>query len=83
MDAMSKQKYVEDLLKGWETKHVSRTNTEHFTGGAISSRTVANIESLDPANAVPGRFMVGRRVMYPARAYAEWIADHFLKQPSK
>ena len=77
---MDREKFVKELVNSWAAPHVARTETMRFSGGALSPRTVANIESKDPANKVPGRFMVGRKIMYPTRAFAEWLGERLLKE---
>jgi hypothetical protein len=77
---MDEKTFVELLIAGWNAPVVARTETKKFTGGAICGRTVANIESLEPKNKVPGRMKIGRKVTYPTRPYAEWIGHRLFKE---
>lgn len=77
---MTQADFVNLLVEGWGAPVVARRKTEIFTGGAVTGRTVANEESKDPDNKVPGRMLVGRNVTYPTRPYAEWIVKRFLKK---
>ncbi len=77
---MTNTDFVDLLVEGWEAPVVARRETKKFTGGAVAGRTVANEESKDPSNKVPGRMLVGRNVIYPTRPYAEWLAKRFLKK---
>jgi hypothetical protein len=73
---------VDILVEGWNGRGplVPRNKTDQFTSGAISGRTVANEESKDPDNKVPGRMLVGRNVTYLPRPYAEWLVKRFFKK---
>ena len=74
---MSKKELIEILVKGWPGEIVARTEAKVFTGGAVSSGTVANCES--SKGKVPGRFTLGRRAAYPKKEFATWLVKHFFK----
>ena len=71
---------VDILVEGWSGPLVPRNKTKEFTGGAISGRTVANEESKDRDNKVPGRMLVGKNVTYLPRPYAVWLVKRFFKK---
>ena len=77
---MEKTKFVEQLVASWPAPFVARTETFKFTGGAVEGRSVANAESLETEAKVLGRFVLGRKVCYPTRNFAEWLANRLLKK---
>ena len=58
----------------WPSSIVARAEVKNFTGGGISSKTLANADSkgIGPA----GRFLVGRRICYTVPALLEWLRNH-------
>lgn len=76
---MDEETFIKMLVESWPAPIVARTETKLFTGGCLDGRTVANIESKEPENRVPGRMTMGRKMAYPTRPYATWIAKRFLK----
>jgi hypothetical protein len=76
---MDQKHFIESLVKSWPAPFVARSETKRFTGGSLVGRTVANIECREPENRVPGRMVIGRKVVYPTRSFAEWIARRLLK----
>ena len=77
---MSQADFIKALIEGWNAPFVARSQTKKFTGGSITGRTVANIESKDPDKKVPGRILLGRNITYPTKEYATWISEHLLKE---
>ncbi len=77
---MKNEDYVDSLVEAWGKPLVVRRETKRFTCEAVDGRTVANVESKDPHNKVPGRMLVGRNVVYPTRPYAEWLVKRFFKK---
>ena len=74
---MTEQEYAEILVANWDGPFVRRRDTDKFTNGAVSHRSIANDESKgDP---VPGRAMVGRSVIFPTRRFAKWLARRYFK----
>ncbi len=80
---MNVERWIEDLVAGCPGMHVARSDTGKFTSGAVSPRTVANMESRRPDDVADGRFVVGKKIMYPKRSYAEWLAKKFYKTVQK
>ena len=51
---------------------ISRDHVETLLGGVISSKTLANLDSL---GAGPKRMRVGRKVVYRTEDLLEWLAQ--------
>ena len=64
-------KSIENAGKNWGSTYVARRQIEQFTGGALSQRTMANLDSVGkgPAEA----FKIGRNVVYPVESLCEWL----------
>jgi hypothetical protein len=59
------------LKNRWPSGVVARTQIPTFTGGAMSEKYVAN---LDSQGAGPdGRFKIGRKVVYPIDNLIRWL----------
>ena len=63
-----------EMAARWPSSIVARAEIKKFTGGGISSKTLANADSkgIGPA----GRFIVGRRVCYPVPAFINWLRQN-------
>jgi hypothetical protein len=62
---------LSQLKARWPSAFVARTEIKNFSGGLISERYVAN---LDSQGAGPtGRFKVGRKVAYPVDSLIVWL----------
>ncbi|HRT81544.1 MAG TPA: hypothetical protein P5127_00115 [Oscillospiraceae bacterium] len=59
------------LAEKWPSALVARSRISSFTGGVISEKYLANLDSrgLGPA----GRVKIGRRVAYPVDALIAWL----------
>jgi hypothetical protein len=68
---MKEQGLFNGLAEKWPSAYVARQEAEHFTGGAISEKYLANLDSrgLGPQ----GRFRFGRKVVYPVQDFIEWL----------
>lgn len=55
----------------WPSPIVARTEVSKFTGGIVTEKYIANLDSLGkgPAN----RFRLGRKVAYPVHDFVEWL----------
>jgi hypothetical protein len=51
---------------------ISRDHVEHYLGGVISAKRLANLDSLGEG---PPRFLVGRKVAYRTEDLLEWLAS--------
>jgi hypothetical protein len=59
------------LRENWPAPYVARKEIERFSGGMLKPRTLANLDSLGVG--VPGRFTVGKSVMYPVKELINWL----------
>ena len=59
------------LAEKWQSAIVSRDRVEDFSGGLITQKYIAN---LDSAGKGPrGRFKIGRKTVYPVDLFIEWL----------
>jgi hypothetical protein len=65
------------MAKWWPSPVVARVEIERFTGGLISAKYMANLDSLGLGP--PGRITCGRKVGYPAESLIEWLRDRASK----
>ncbi|MCF8082886.1 MAG: hypothetical protein K9M96_07310 [Deltaproteobacteria bacterium] len=61
----------ERMKESWPSAVLARTEVSRFTGGLISEKYLANLDSLGIG--CPGRIRVGRRVAYPVEQFCEWL----------
>jgi hypothetical protein len=63
-----------EMAARWPSSIVARAEIKQFTGGGISSKTLANADSkgIGPE----GRFLVGRRVCYPVESFIKWLRQN-------
>lgn len=71
----------EKMAERWPAPIIARTEAPTFTGGAISEKYLANLDSrgLGPA----GRFHIGRKVVYPVSEFVKWLAERSAAIPTK
>ena len=62
----------EEMLAGWPSALVARTEVETFSGGLMSEKYQSNLDSagLGPK----GRIRIGRKIAYPVKPYVAWLA---------
>jgi hypothetical protein len=70
---LNREALVKQMVEAWGSPIVARKAAGRFSGDVISPRWLANADSqgIGPE----GKFLVGRKVVYPARALAEWIVQ--------
>ncbi len=62
---------LSELKNRWPSPFVARTEIKTFSGGLISEKYIAN---LDSQGAGPeGRFRVGRKIAYPVASLIKWL----------
>lgn len=61
------------LAASWPSPYVAREKIEEFTGGLITSKTMANLDSL--GEGPEGRITCGRKVAYAVLPYIEWLEE--------
>lgn len=55
----------------WPSPIVARREIRMFTGGAISPKHLANLDS--QKNGPPERIVIGGHVCYPVNSFVEWL----------
>lgn len=63
-----------EMAARWPSAIVARSEIKKFTGGGISSKTLANADS--NGTGPKERFFIGRRVCYTVPAFIEWLRNH-------
>ena len=64
---------LKDLKQKWPSPVVARTEIRSFTGGLVSEKYMAN---LDSQGAGPeGRFKIGRKVGYSVDSLITWLEN--------
>jgi len=68
---MEKSSLFSNMAERWPSSMVARTEIERFTGGLLSEKYIANLDSrgLGPR----GRIRCGRKVAYPVDQLIEWL----------
>ena len=62
---------LSELKIKWPSAVVARTDIRSFTGGLVSERYIANLDS--QGTGPEGRFKVGRKVGYPVDSLISWL----------
>ncbi len=55
----------------WPSPFVARDEVDRFTGGIVSPRYLANLDS--QGKGPKGRFRIGRKVAYPVLMFITWL----------
>ncbi len=63
---------LDNMVDRWPSTIVARGRIPEFTGGAITAKYMANIDS---AGEGPPRFRVGRKVVYPVDTLIRWLEE--------
>ena len=63
---------LEHLAKKWPSTIVARKKVEEFSGGILSGKTLANLDSLGRG---PRKIHVGRQVCYPVDDLVAWMEE--------
>jgi len=61
----------QEMADKWPSAFVARTEVERFTGGIISEKYLANLDSAGKGPA--GRVRIGRKIAYPVREFIAWL----------
>lgn len=59
------------LAARWPSSHVAREKVGEFTGGIITPKTLANLDSIGAGP--KGRITVGRKVAYSVHELITWL----------
>ena len=62
---------VKALVDRWPSPIVARAEVKKFSGGAITGRYLANLDSA--GSGPPGAFRLGGKVVYETAGLAEWL----------
>ena len=62
---------IKELVGRWPSSLVARSEVRKFSGGILTGRTLANMDSM--GTGPPGAFRIGGKVAYPADRLAEWL----------
>lgn len=70
---MEKPSLFQGMATKWPSAMVARTEIKNFTGGFLSEKYLANLDSagLGPA----GRIKCGRKVLYPVTELIVWLEN--------
>ena len=71
MDQITVSNLLSSMADKWPSPIVARTEAEKFTGGLISEKYLANLDSAGKGPA--GRIRCGRRVAYPVNEFVKWL----------
>lgn len=61
---------LEKLAEKWPSHIVARTELERFSGGLLSGKYIANLDSLGVG---PPRGRCGRKIYYPVDSLIKWM----------
>ena len=61
----------DQMADKWPSAVVARTEIANFTGGMVSSKYAANLDSLDVF--CKDRVRMGRKVGYPVQSLVDWM----------
>lgn len=59
------------LLDRWPSAWVARTKIQEFSGGIITEKYLANLDS--QGRGPVGRVRIGRKIAYPANEIVRWL----------
>jgi len=65
------ERVIEEMAQRWGSTVVARKDIGRYTGGAITAKTAANLDSL--GTGCPGRFSIGASVVYPVDNLSQWL----------
>jgi hypothetical protein len=68
---ITKQVDLKALADRWPSAYVSRQEVRKFSGGIISEKSLANLDSLGLGPA--GRLRIGRKIAYSVPSLIEWL----------
>jgi hypothetical protein len=64
---------LQELAKKWPSSIVARTEIKKFTGGIITERYCANLDS--QGIGIKDRIRIGRKIAYPVDAVIEFLEN--------
>jgi hypothetical protein len=66
-------KTFQEMAAKWPSAIVSRTEIRNFTGGVLTERTIANLDS--KGEGIEGRFRIGRKIVYPIDSIIRFLEN--------
>ena len=71
----------QDMTDKWPSAWVARQEVSRFTGGIISEKYLANLDSAGKGPA--GRVRIGRKIAYPVASLVAWLESRTQKVKSR
>lgn len=71
----------QEMADRWQSAWVARTEVENFTGGIISEKYQANLDS--QGKGPKGRVRIGRKIAYPVSNYIHWLEARSTAVPER
>jgi hypothetical protein len=71
----------QDMASKWPSPWIARTEIERFSGGMISEKYLANLDSAGKGPA--GRVRCGRKIVYPVVELVAWLEARSSVIPEK
>jgi hypothetical protein len=81
MEKATVSNLLQQMAANWPSPIVARTEIEKFTGGLISEKYQANLDSAGRGPA--GRIRIGRKVAYPVNEYLTWLKERSEEIPTR
>jgi hypothetical protein len=77
---MDIEKVFADMAARWPSSIVAREQSGQFSGGSVTPRYMANLDSR--GEGPKDRIRIGRKVAYPVDSFIEWLNErsHPLKK---
>jgi hypothetical protein len=69
------------LAEKWPSSMVSRTEIERFTGGIVSEKYIANLDSA--GKGPEGRIRIGRKIAYSVDSVIRWLESRSTVIPDR
>ncbi len=69
------------MAEKWPSGIVSRAEVPRFTGGLISEKYIANLDSV--GKGCPGRFRIGRKIAYSITEMIAWLEARSTPVPER
>ena len=81
MEQSSVSNLLQQMAANWPSPIVARTEIEKFTGGLISEKYQANLDSAGRGPA--GRIRIGRKIAYLVNEYLTWLKERSDEIPTR
>ena len=81
MEQSSVSNLLQQMAANWPSPIVARTEIEKFTGGLISEKYQANLDSA--GKGPEGRIRIGRKVAYPVNECLTWLKERSEEIPTR